>query len=186
LGQCLTVLKINLTRLDGKLVKEGRESPATLKNAICQVDSALKAARRIIAELHPVILDELGLGPALDWAVEEFTKLNGVPCLLEFDLGGTRLPQEMAAALFRIVQESLANIGRHASATRASVEVRLKDGLVELKVTDNGVGLGPADLQKTGSFGIAGMRERAALIGASLTVDGRPGEGATVRLSLRT
>ena len=102
LGQCLTVLKINLARLDGSLVKEGREAPATLKSAIRQVDSALKAVRRIIAELHPVILDELGLGPALEWAVEEFSKHSGVPCLLEFDLGGVRLSKEQSAAFFRI------------------------------------------------------------------------------------
>lgn len=186
LGQCLTVLKINLARLDGSLVKDGQEAPATLKSAIRQVDSALKAVRRIIAELHPVILDELGLGPALEWAVEEFSKHSGVPCLLEFDPGGVRLSKEQSAAFFRIVQESLANIGRHACATRASVGIHSKEGLVELKVTDNGVGLDRNDLQKTGSFGIAGMRERAVLMGASLVLEGRPGEGTTVRLSLRT
>lgn len=186
LGQCLTVLKINLARLEGSLVKDGRESPATLKSAILQADSALKAVRRIIAELHPVILDELGLGPALEWAVEEFSKHSGVPCLLEFELGGARLSKEQSAAFFRIVQESLANIGRHACATRASVGVHSKEGLVELMVTDNGVGLDPNKLQKTGSFGIAGMRERAVLMGASLVLDSRPGEGTTVRLTLRT
>jgi two-component system sensor histidine kinase UhpB len=186
LGQCLTVLKINLARLDGSLVKEGREAPATLKNAIRQVDSALKAVRRIIAELHPVILDELGLGPALEWAVEEFSKQSGVPCLLEFDLGGVRLSPEQSAAIFRIVQESLSNIGRHACATRASVGVQAKEGRVELKVTDDGVGLDPNQPQKTGSFGIAGMRERAVLMGASLILDSRPGEGTTLLLTLRT
>jgi two-component system sensor histidine kinase UhpB len=186
LGQCLTVLKINLARLDGSLVKEGQEAPATLKSAMRQVDSALKAVRRIIAELHPVILDELGLGPALEWAVEEFSKHSGVPCLLEFDLGGVRLSKEQSAAFFRIVQESLANIGRHACATRAWVGVHSKEGMVELKVTDNGVGLDRNKLQKTDSFGIAGMRERAVLMGASLDLDSRPGEGTTVRLTLRT
>ena len=186
LGQCLTVLKINLARLDGSLVKEGQEAPATLKSAIRQVDSALKAVRRIIAELHPVILDELGLGPALEWAVEEFSKHSGVPCALEFDLGGVRLSKEQSAAFFRIVQESLANIGRHACATRASVGVHSKEGLVELKVTDNGVGLDRNKLQKPDSFGIAGMRERAVLMGATLFLDSRPGEGTTVQLSLRT
>ena len=186
LGQCLTVLKINLARLDGSLAKEGREAPGTLKSAIRQVDSALKAVRRIIAELHPVILDELGLGPALEWAVEEFSKQSGVACLLEFDLGGVRLSREQSAAIFRIVQESLANIGRHACATQASVGVHSREGLVELEVTDNGVGLDPNKLQKTDSFGIAGMRERAVLMGASLGLDSRPGEGTTVRLTLRT
>ncbi len=186
LGQCLTVLKINLARLDGSLVKEGQEAPATLKSAICQVDSALKAVRRIIAELHPVILDELGLGPALEWAVNEFSKQSGVPCFLEFDLGEVRLSKGQSAAFFRIVQESLANIGRHARATRASVGVHSKEGRVELTVTDNGVGLDRDKLQKTDSFGIAGMRERALLMGASLVLDSRPGEGTTVRLTLRT
>jgi signal transduction histidine kinase len=186
LGQCLTVLKINLARLDGSLVKQGREAPATLKNAIRQVDSALKAVRRIIAELHPVILDELGLGPALEWAVEEFSKHSGVPCLLEFDPGGVRLSKEQSAAVFRIVQESLTNIGRHARATRASVGIHSKGGLLELQVSDNGVGLDRHKLQKTDSFGIAGMRERAVLMGASLDLESRPGDGTTVRLTLRT
>jgi two-component system, NarL family, sensor histidine kinase UhpB len=186
LGQSLTVLKINLARLEGSLIKAGQAAPATLTSAIRQVDSALQAVRRIIAELHPVILDELGLGPALEWAVAEFSKQSGVPCQLEFDLRGVRLSKEQSAAFFRIVQESLANIGRHAHATRAWVGIRSEAGLVELKVTDNGLGLDRNELQKRDSFGIAGMRERAVLMGASLVLDGQPGQGTTVRLSLRT
>ena len=128
----------------------------------------------------PAILDDLGLVAAVEWAAEEFAARTGTKCALDLPREDLAIEPEVATALFRILQEALTNIARHAEATEFSVRLGEESGLLRLEVRDNGKGFHEAQLASGGSLGILGMKERALLLGGRLTISSAPGEGATV------
>jgi PAS domain S-box-containing protein len=147
------------------------------------VDQTLQIVRRISTELRPGTLD-LGLVAALEWAAEEFEDRTGTTCHLDLLQDDVVIDGERATAFFRILQETLTNVARHAHATRVDVRLAREEGSVILEVSDNGKGISGEELSARASLGILGMRERALLLGGALAISGAAGEGTTVRVRI--
>src|SRR5262249_17760047 len=128
------------------------------------IDATIQRMRQIVAELRPGILDEFGLAAALEWQGQEFEKRTGIRCTIAVS-DVRRLDRDCCSALFRIAQAALTNTARHAGATAAQVRLRENESSVTLIVEDNGRGMDDADLASRQSFGLLGMRERAAAVG---------------------
>ena len=140
--------------------------------------------RRISAELRPRILDDLGLLEAIKWQAKEFQKHTGIPCAMDLPGGEITWNQEKSTAMFRIFQETLTNIARHAGAAGVKVRVQKQDKQVVLEVRDNGQGIAEERLSGSGSFGLLGMEERARLFGGKLSIKGVVGKGTTVTVQM--
>jgi len=125
-------------------------------------------------------LDDLGLVPAVDWLVEVFTQRNGIPCDLEVGSADLNLPSALATAVFRIIQESLVNVGKHARASRVKVSIERANGVLTVGVHDDGVGFVAAAARRPDSYGLLGLRERALLVGGELAVTSAPGQGTHI------
>ena len=146
------------------------------------MDQTILSVRRIATELRPGILDDLGLVAAVEWAAEEFEARTGTRCLLDLPDGDIVIDPERTTAIFRIFQETLTNVTRHAEATQVEVRLGREDGNIVLEVRDNGRGIDPEQLSTGGSLGILGMQERALLLGGELTISGAPGKGTIVKV----
>ena len=183
LGQALTALKIDVVWLKQNLGAPGPDLAGKLTEMQLLLDGTVAATRRISADLRPLVLDDLGLAAAAEWLTQNFTARTGVPCELAMarDL---ELHEPYATTVFRVLQESLTNIARHARATQVEVTLGREEDDVVLNVRDNGVGFAPAAPRKTGSFGLLGVRERAALLGGEVSVESEAGKGTIVELRL--
>jgi signal transduction histidine kinase len=175
-GQFLAGLKINLGRLQRREAEATAPSYPLLLESIDLTDRAISEVRTISHLLHPPLLDELGFHSAARWYAEGFAKRSGIQVNLHLAEVAERLPKQIELALFRVLQESLTNVHRHAKASTVDVEVLCTDDLVILAVSDDGRGLHPDVLQRfrgghAGGIGLAGMRERLAELGGRLEVD---------------
>ena len=183
LGQALTGLKINLSLLGKKL--EGRPDLSRDIGDMAEViDSTIREVREIAASLRPGVLDDLGLEAALEWQLKRFGEMAGVECGFRSELGeetARRLDRELSTALFRIAQEALTNVARHAGARRVEMRLGGGDGWLEMEVRDDGRGITEAEALDPGSLGILGMRERAHHFGGEVEVKRAPG-GGTITL----
>jgi signal transduction histidine kinase len=151
------------------------------------LDDAVASTRRIASDLRPLVLDDLGLVPAMQWLVQGFMQRSGIACELKIEPADLELDEPYATATFRILQESLTNVARHARASQVSVRVTRENDRIVLTVRDDGVGFDTARPRKPGSFGLAGLRERAYLVEGELDIASSPGHGTTieVRIPLR-
>lgn len=181
LGQALTALKMDIAWVARRL-GDTDEVRTKLGEMSGVADGIIQTVRRISAELRPGVLDDLGLEAAIEWQGEEFSRRTGVSCAVHSQLGSLRLERHLATAVFRIFQEALTNVTRHASASRVEVVLRAEGGVLELDVSDDGVGL--PDGARTPSLGLLGMRERARLLGGDCVVRRRLPRGTTVSLRL--
>jgi signal transduction histidine kinase len=165
-----------------------RGDPATarqqIEGAVTQLAIEITALRGIIADLRPPALDELGLEPALRTLAERVGAAHGLRLQLELELGERRLHAESETIAYRVAQEALTNVIKHAAATRVRLELRLTDSSLVLCVDDDGRGFTPSAAASATGYGITGMRERAEIAGGSLRVDGQHGRGTTVALTL--
>jgi two-component system, NarL family, sensor histidine kinase UhpB len=187
LGQTLTGLKIDASWLANHL---GNENPRVRRKVAAMetlIDTTIQRVRRIAAELRPGILDDLGLAAAIDWQRREFRSRTGIRCRFRSTLPDLPLDRELSTGIFRICQEALTNIIRHAQATRISIHLAMEGELLVLSVEDDGRGITDQELISSTSLGLLGMRERALLLGGELTVVGKPSKGTTVmaRVPLR-
>lgn len=180
LGQALTALKLHLAAAHEAAARGSAGLPERLAESAQMVDDLVKGVRRIATELRPPILDELGLPAAVEWLAHDFTRRSGIPCGATVLSPNAALPAALATALFRIVQEALTNVARHAGATRVSIALEVKSDVVTLEVTDDGRGITDAAASGPASLGILGMRERAAAQGGVLEVGPRAGGGTRV------
>lgn len=181
LGQSLTALKIDLRTLQRRLPNPA-DLPARLDAMLGLVDGTIAATQRLATELRPGILDDLGLVPAIQWQVEEFGRRTGVPATLRIDGAPVPLDDRIATTAFRVLQESLTNIARHARASAVTVTLQLDAAGLALTVHDDGVGIAPARRDDPHALGLLGMRERALRWGGQFTIEPRDGGGTTVRL----
>ncbi len=189
LGVALTCLKIDLSRahslLDGGPLPQVREAVIDKLSAMtAQVDQTLTAVQRIVAELRPGVLDDLGLVAAVEWQCRDFQQRTGIQCDCETETDDIAVDPARATAIFRICQEALTNVMRHAEATRVSVRLREQGGRIVLAVRDNGRGIAPEKLVDGRSFGLMGMQERVRALQGSLRIDSQPGAGTTIELDM--
>lgn len=179
LGQLLTALKMDLVSLQIDY-DPASEEMARVPVMIGLVDQALRTVQRITSELRPGMLDDLGLAAALDWQCDEFTARTGVRVLLAMDPVDLITDRDRSTALFRIVQESLTNVTRHARASAVHVSLRRRKAMLHLLIRDNGIGAQTEQLAGRRAFGILGMQERVLAIGGRFTVRGIPGTGTII------
>ncbi|MGH8611433.1 MAG: PAS domain S-box protein, partial [Gammaproteobacteria bacterium] len=187
LGQALTSLKLELRWLDGLLGGAPRTVHDKIASMLDLVGATIDNMRRMATALRPGILDDFGLVAALEWQAQDFASRTGVPCLLVNKTGNEDdlpLDRDRATAVFRIFQESLTNVARHASATKVVASLTQTDEMLILKVRDNGRGITPAELTNASSLGLIGMRERAQMFGGAFDMRGKPGKGTTLRVSM--
>jgi PAS domain S-box-containing protein len=179
LAQSLTALKMDAIWTRDNLGDANPGARAKLDEMLAMLDASVAATRRIAADLRPLVLDDLGLVPAIEWLVQNFTQRSGVACELEVD-EELELREPYATAVFRIVQESLVNVAKHARARHVKVALVRTRSEIRLSVIDDGLGFDPSAARKPNSLGIAGLRERAQLVQGAITVRSEPGQGTTV------
>ena len=184
LAQALTALKMDVAWVRERLPAE--QGPTAEKLAAMQqmLDSTVAATRRISADLRPLMLDDLGLVPAAEWLVQNFRQRTGIACELALGVPELELRDPHATAIFRILQESLTNIARHAQASLVEVTVDVEDSAVCLTVHDNGRGFEPQQSRKPNSYGLMGLRERAYLLGGDVRIDSGRGRGTTIEVRI--
>jgi signal transduction histidine kinase len=183
LGQNLLALRIEAEMLATRTRSAHQRLHKRARATLLQIDVTIKSVRQIINDLRPTVLD-LGLSAAVEWQVNEFQRRTGIDCELLADHQEIALTDHCATAFFRILQESLTNIIRHANATEVKIELSFRDGWLSLIVRDNGCGLPPGGRHKHGSFGLVGIEERVHILGGTCTVYGGPGGGTTVAVSV--
>jgi PAS domain S-box-containing protein len=181
LGQALTAIKIDFSSLLRDLPADRGAAAPRSQSILRLLDQTIQSVRRIGTELRPGILDDMGLVAALEWAGEDFQKRTGTKCEISLPDVDIPLDPERATALFRIFQETLTNVARHAEATQVRARLAKENGNLVLEVRDNGKGASEEDLARS-SLGILGMRERVLLLGGTFTISSTLGIGTTVRV----
>ena len=182
LGQTLTGLKLELTRTVRDLMRRGLEPQMIdrMQSMVGSIEVATETVRRLASTLRPPALDHLGLGAAIELEAAAVARRTGVRCRIAGSVGADALTSEQTTAVFRIVQEALTNVVRHANASAVKISMRQTTRSTSLTIADNGRGINPKALADPVSIGLLGMRERAQLIGARLSISGRPGKGTSV------
>ena len=184
LGQSLTALKMIFASVREAVASRDGAVAEKLDKAEAVLDRTVAATRRIAADLRPLMLDDLGLIPAIEWLTEEFTQRNRIPCTLAVDDPDLSVPRDHASAIFRIVQEALTNVARHAKAGKVEVRIAQADPGLTIRIGDDGVGFATDAPRASSSRGLLGMRERAYLLGGTLAVQSRPGCGTAIEVRL--
>ena len=149
----------------------------------CKSILTIESVRAIINDLRPGVLD-LGLHAAVEWQAQEFERRNGIICELQIDHEEFALDEQRATALFRIVQESLTNILRHARASHVHIRMRRSDGKLFLTIAHDGVGLSRDSRKKANTFGLVGIEERIHALGGTFSAASNAGQGGAVRVSI--
>ncbi len=148
------------------------------------IDRAIQTVRKIATELRPEVLDHLGLRSAIDWQMQEFQTRTGIECNLNSNFENIEVPIDCATGVFRIFQETLTNIARHANANRIDIRLEQHPDCLLLEVKDNGKGISQADIERGTSLGLLGMRERTLLLGGQIDIRGTRGKGTTVSVRI--
>lgn len=183
LGQSLTAVKIELGLIKKKVFDS--EALVRIDKVAFLVSETIKTVQRLTSQLRPQILEDLGLEAAIEWHLKEFSERNGVEYLLDLD-EDTSIYISPGASLivFRIMQESLTNIARHSKATRAEIRLVIVDNQIDFRILDNGIGITEPEINSSKSFGLIGMKERAASIGGSLEIRQIIGTGTEIVLKI--
>ncbi len=181
LGQQLTIMKMDISWLKKRLdLRDNELASEKIESLHSNIDDTIKTVRKIAADLRPGLLDDLGLGPAIEWHINEFEKRTGI----EVDYEGLNEEIELSMAyktgLFRIVQEALTNIARYASARHVTVRLQKEDEQLSLMIRDNGIGFDKEKVYAKKTYGIVGMRERTAMMGGKYHLETTPGMGTTI------
>ena len=196
LGSLLVALKMDVNWLHKRLGEQGERTPEaagdmrTQMRCKCQnmsrlIENAVDNVGRIITDLRPSILDHQGLWAALEWQAQEFVQSAELELAWQMEVPGTlHLPEPAAIAVFRIFQEMLSNVGRHAQASAIDIAIDVQDDVLQLRVRDNGVGATRQALEAPTAYGVMGMRERARQLGGQLSITSEPGQGSCLQLQI--
>ncbi|MEE9522368.1 MAG: PAS domain S-box protein [candidate division NC10 bacterium] len=184
LGQSLTALKIDLSWLSQRLAGERVELQTKIQTMTHLIDETIQAVRRIATELRPGVLDHLGLVAALEWQVREFQERTGLVCALKKSPDDLVLDTARATTVFRICQEALTNVARHAQATKVEISLKITGRKLALEVRDNGRGIPEHAVADPQSVGLMGMRERVLPWGGNIHIQGVEGKGTVVTVRL--
>jgi signal transduction histidine kinase len=184
LGQALTALKLQLTWLSRHLPVELKSLHDRAMAMSGQIDETVQAVRRIATELRPAVLDNAGLQAAIEWQAAQFEKQTRIQCRVKSRVQQPVWDQDLNTAFFRIFQEALTNVVRHAEATRVDVNLMEVSGWLVLQIKDNGRGISETEETNMRSIGLLGMRERAGMLGGEVRVRGSPGGGTTVSVRI--
>jgi len=188
LGQVLTSLKLEFTWLVDQLrnsePRPGIQLVNKLQSLIGLIEVSIQSVRQISSELRPAVLDHLGLREAIQWESTKFEARTGIRCRMAWELKAEPADRTRQLALFRILQEALTNVARHAHAGAVRIGVRQRGRMLTLTIRDNGRGITKAELSSVESIGLLGMTERARLLGGRVTIAGPPGRGTAVTVTV--
>jgi PAS domain S-box-containing protein len=190
LGQVLTSLKINLTIIGKSLSSSGEKIDTSMideeiKSMKSRIDTTIKRLRKLITKLRPEVLDNLGLIPAIEWLINEFQSTSGIQCELinnveeEFEFN-----QDVSIALFRIFQEALTNVVRHAQASKVTLQLNKNGNSFSLEITDDGIGIKETKIKANKSFGLLGMKERALILGGDFKIEPLNPKGTKISINI--
>jgi PAS domain S-box-containing protein len=185
LGQSLTAMKLDLSLLRKNLVSDGLAGQGGKVHEIERaVNQVIQTVRKISTELRPGILDELGVAAAIEWVAKDFQNRTGIGCTVTVRAVDKIADPVLATTIFRIVQEALTNVTRHARASLVKVRLEKRGDTLLLEVRDNGIGVMKERLYDSNSLGLIGIRERVLLLGGEAVISGKPGQGTRVRVTL--
>jgi PAS domain S-box-containing protein len=183
LGQNLLALRLDVSMLHTRTERAHPKLNKRVSAALDQIDATMRAVRSTINNLRPTVLD-LGLNAAIEWQVNDFRRRSGIACELSMDENDLELDDTRATALFRILQESLTNVIRHAQASRVQIDVHKQGNSIYMRVADDGIGIYPDCRRKTNSFGLVGIEERVSALGGSLVIDTDKDQGTALIISI--
>ena len=185
LGQALTGLKLDLAWMERRLNRHSQsELVDRCASVLGRMDDVMIAVRRIVTELRPSVLDQLGLADAIEWQAQDFARRTGLTLDLDIQCEVPQPQGAVASAVFRMLQEALTNVAKHASATNVQVALHIDENSLALGVSDNGRGITRNEMRGSHSLGLLGLRERAIAWGGSVTISGDRKSGTTVALLL--
>jgi signal transduction histidine kinase len=183
LGQNLLALRLDVSALHARAGERHPRLKERAETALEYIDTTMKSIRAIMNNLRPSVLD-LGLPAAIEWQVAQFERRNNLFCEVVMHDEGRQVPETQATAVFRILQESLNNISRHARASLVRIELRVGERYLEMDIRDDGVGMHPCEQRKAHRFGLIGMEERVTILGGTLDIESTPGKGTLLRVTL--
>jgi len=184
LGQALTGLKLDLAWMERRLNRQQSELVDRCANLLGRLDDVMIAVRRIVTELRPSVLDQLGLADAIEWQAQDFAARTGLALELDIRCESPSPSGAVASAVFRMLQEALTNVAKHANATQVKVALNVEPFSLSLDISDNGRGITRDELRGSHSLGLLGLRERAIALGGSVNVFRDASAGTTVALRL--
>jgi signal transduction histidine kinase len=184
LGGALTGLKMDVVWLRKNVPPDQTRLLDKIQAITALIDDTVKTVRRIATELRPSILDDVGLLAAVEWLTQDFQSRTTIRVTLDSNIDDLRIDPDSSIAVYRAVQESLTNVARHAEASTVEVRIEHQRDLLTVLIRDNGRGFDPADLSKSKSLGLAGMRERVRGVGGEVEIQGRPGLGTRVTIDI--
>jgi len=185
LGQLLTALRMDIAWLDRGISADKPQMRRKIDDMIQVIERSIRIVQKICTDLHPSILEDLGLVAAIQWQAKDFEKYSRVPVTLDIYKEDIPMEAEEATIFFRIFQEAMINIGRYAKATKVHVTLKEIDQVLTLRIHDNGVGIPAEKIEDPHSFGIAGMRQRILSRGGDLTIKGERNRGTTIEATLK-
>jgi signal transduction histidine kinase len=181
LGQRIVGIKMGLSSFTKKVgAVDG--AAERIREIIDDADQALNSMKKIVTELRPAILDTLGLFPSIEWLVKEVEKNSEIRCRLRLPTRDLKFDSTFSACFFRICQEALTNVLKHSDATEVSVTINENNKTLQMEITDNGKGMEQVQLENSVSMGLLGMRERAKIMGAHLSIDSKKNAGTSITL----
>jgi len=187
LGQALTALKIDISYLSRKFIKDLKDKRLFIEKTKSMselIDETIQTIQKISAELRPRLLDDLGLVPAIEWYAQDFQERTKIECKADLDFNGIELDPDCSTAIFRIFQEALTNIARHAEATKVNINLKRINGKLEIQISDNGKGIKEDDIYSPNSLGLIGMRERIRPFNGELKLYTTENGGTLLSVSL--
>lgn len=184
IGSHLTAVKLDLSWVHEQMKKQPGVLRDKIGDCIKLVQSAVQSQRRIINDLRPSIIDDFGIGAAIQWQAREFSSRTKIHCDVILYDDEARLDPAQSVAVYRVLQEALTNIARHANATEVHLSLSRDDDVVAMEIRDNGIGITVDDQSKIGSHGIQGMMERVRQLGGSITIAGKHGKGTAIEIQL--
>ncbi|MCZ6617251.1 MAG: PAS domain S-box protein [Gammaproteobacteria bacterium] len=189
IGAALASLKMGVSllgrRISGSTLAQGKQADfGSVRSMNARIDATMNAVRNVIHRLRPPVIDDFGLVASLEWQLEELRERTGLECQLSLDGVVLEIDDACKIAVFRIFQEALTNITRHANARKVFVTIDEEEDIVTLSIRDDGVGIAPKRLEATGTFGLVGMKERALMFDGQVEIDSSPGAGTTVRIRI--
>jgi PAS domain S-box-containing protein len=184
LGQQLTVMKMDISWLKRKLESDDEKVNRKMDDLMRVIDHTVKTVRKISSDLRPSLLDDLGLKAALEWHCTEFEKRSGVETTFTANFPDIDMSHGVGTALFRVFQETLTNVARHSQATKVQASLNKEDGMLVMRIKDNGIGFNPGSIENKKTLGILGMQERVAIIQGEYRIESNTGEGTLVEVKV--
>ncbi len=184
LGQILTGLKMDAAWLNGKITNEQQPLKEKVESIVGDLNDTIQVVKKITAQLRPVILDNQGLVPALRYEVQEFEKRTGIACSFTIEPPELTTDKDHSTAFYRIVQESLTNITKHAQASKVAISLKADQDQLVLQIQDNGIGITTEQTESLGAYGLLGMRERVLHLDGEIKIQGAQGQGTQLSVAL--